>query len=244
MLKIKDLYKGKNKFMPEDELHIECEIAYYETQETTVSGPSTPLMPLIPNHSNRSFISHFQQLFCNKSLADVTIDVKGKKFDAHKLILSARSPVFFTLFQNDEKKTIYTLEVQDIEPDVFHEVLRFIYTDKVEKLDAMAPQLLAAADRYMLDLLKTECEVSLARNVTLANCGELLILAHLHSANNLKKIFLDFVRCHSSEVAVTSNWQKLLTFAHPQLLRDISMAMMTTSQVPTAPPLSLIKKDV
>ena len=31
--------------MPEDELHIVCQIAYYETQETTVSCPSTNLLP-------------------------------------------------------------------------------------------------------------------------------------------------------------------------------------------------------
>ena len=133
------------------------------------------------------------------------------------------------MFQNDltEKQT-NTLEVRDIEPEVFLEVLRFIYTDKVEKLDDMAPQLLAAADKYMLDLLKTKCEISRARNVTFENCGELLILADLHSAKDLKNILLDFVRCHSSEVAVTSNWQKLLETANPQLLRDISITVMST----------------
>ena len=118
-------------------------------------------------------------------------------------------------------------EIREIEPDVFSEVLRFIYTDKVEKLDELASALMVAADKYMLDLLKTMCEESLARNVTLDNCCELLILAHLHSAQGLLKVLLDFVCSHSFQVAATPNWQKFLNSAHPQLLRDISMTVMT-----------------
>ena len=124
-----------------------------------------------------------------------------------------------------EKRT-NTLKIEDIEPRVFEEVLRFNYTHKVEKLDELASALLAAADKYMLDLLKTRCEESLARNVTVENCSELLILAHLHSAQGLLKVTLDFVRCHSFQVAASPNWQKLLNSAHPQLRRDIYMAVM------------------
>ena len=36
----------------------------------------------------------------------------------------------------------------------FRELLKFIYTGKVEKLQNMADDLLAAADRYQLDRLK------------------------------------------------------------------------------------------
>ena len=223
MLKIQDLFKDKNKFLSDDELHILCKIKF-EAKETNTD--SADLLPFVSN-TDCYLIAHFQQLFNTKLLADVIIDVQGHTFEAHKLILSARSPVFIAMFKNDEKQT-NTLEVNDITHEVFLEVLRFIYTDKVEKLDDMAPQLLAAADKYMLDLLKTKCEISRARNVTFENCGELLILADLHSAKDLKNILLDFVRCHSSEVAVTSNWQKLLETANPQLLRDISITVMST----------------
>ena len=79
-----------------------------------------------------------------------------------------------------------TLKIDDIEPDVFKEMLRFIYTDQVENVDALAEKLLAAADKYMLDLLKTKCEAYLATNITGENCCQLLILADLHSVERLK----------------------------------------------------------
>jgi hypothetical protein len=42
------------------------------------------------------------------------------------------------------------VRVEDIEPEPFRAVLRFLYTDAVEEpvLDAMADHLLAAADKY------------------------------------------------------------------------------------------------
>ena len=221
---LQDLYRERNNFFPDDELHIKCELSY-QIKETTISGSS--LFNSLPQVG--TWIEHYQQLMESKSLSDVTIDVNGQIFESHKLVLSARSPVFNAMFITDltERKT-NTLEIQDIEPDVFIEVLRFIYTDEVKNMDELAPELLAAADKYMLVLLKSKCEASLARNITVENCSELLILAHLHSAENLKKILLDFVRCHSPEVAEKASWQKLIESAHPQLLRDISTALMTT----------------
>ena len=102
---IKDLYHREN-FLPDDELFISCEISY-ETNGNTTTGYSLPYLPLIPSQSG-SIVDHFQQLLCNKSVSDVIIDVQGQKFEAHKLILSTRSPVFYAMFQSDliEKKAL------------------------------------------------------------------------------------------------------------------------------------------
>ena len=222
-----DLYKEENEFLLDDELRILCEIAY-EAKETIVTGSSSSDETENSSHSG-TMASHFKQLFDNKTSTDVVIDVKGQKFDVHKVVLAARSPVFHAMFQNDltEKKT-NTLEIQDIEPDVFAEVLRFLYTDEINNLDELSTDLLAASDKYMLDLLKAKCEVSLSRNITVESCGTLLILSHLYSSRGLKKKLLDFARSHSDVVVETTSWQELLKSAHPQLLRDISVAMMTT----------------
>ena len=237
-LKMKNLFK-KIRLLLEDELHILCELFYEFQQEAIVSGAFAHLICPRPPSLKENLITHFQQLLDKESLVHVTIDVQWLKFEALQLILSARSLVFFAILQNNlSNKKTKTFEVQGIEPEAFQYKVRRFYTDKAYKLNEMAPQLLAATDKYMLDLLKSKCQVSLARNVTLANCGELLILAQY-----TKETLLDFVLCKTSRVAVKSNW--LLETANPQLLRGMSMVMMTTSsQVHNAPPLSLIKKDV
>ena len=40
-----------------------------------------------------------------------------------------------------------SLEIPDVDSDVFREMLQFIYTGKTNKLDQMAAELLAAADK-------------------------------------------------------------------------------------------------
>ena len=81
--------------------------------------------------------------------------------------------MFAAMFVADlsEKRT-NTLLIEDIDADVFVEMLRFIYTDEVKNIKNLAAKLLVAADKYMLDLLKLKCEKVLAENITVENCEE------------------------------------------------------------------------
>ena len=216
-----DFNNEDNPKLPADLLLVKCEMRYQDTFSKT-SGCLPSISPATGTGSCVDRFDLLKQLFQSKSQSDIIIHVNEKKFKAHKLILSTRSPVFLAMFEKNhtEKKT-NTLKIEGIEPTVFAEVLRFIYTDEVENLDELAAELLAAAERYMLDLIKAKCEESLAGNITTENCAELLLLADLHSANGLKKFVLDFIRLRAGLVFATTNWQEFMKSTRPQLLRDI-----------------------
>nr|CAB3482450.1 unnamed protein product [Digitaria exilis] len=104
---------------------------------------------------------HIAELFDQKVGADVTFNVRGEIVEAHKVILAARSPVFKALFFGlmSEKREGH-VTIQDMEPDVFKALLRFVYAGSVhgmgDDLDGddykdMIWHLLAAADRYAVD---------------------------------------------------------------------------------------------
>ncbi|CAJ0951698.1 unnamed protein product [Ranitomeya imitator] len=57
----------------------------------------------------------------------------------------------------------------------------------------MADDLLAAADKYALERLKVMCEEALCSNLSVENAAEILILADLHSADQLKTQAVDFI---------------------------------------------------
>ena len=42
-------------------------------------------------------------------LGDVTLIIRGQKFQAHKIILAARSPVFAAMFDHLQRKRIFRL---------------------------------------------------------------------------------------------------------------------------------------
>jgi speckle-type POZ protein len=88
------------------------------------------------------------------------------------------------------------VEVKDVDPDVFQEILRFIYTGKTQStaMDKMALGLLAAADKYLLEDLKTRCENHLIRQMSGNYCLELLSLTTHHPAEHLKKYAIEYFR--------------------------------------------------
>lgn len=47
------------------------------------------------------------------------------------------------------------MEINDVDPEVFKEMMRFIYTGKAPNLDRMADNLLAAADKVSNYVLKS-----------------------------------------------------------------------------------------
>ena len=79
--------------------------------------------------------------------SDVVLRVGNKDFQAHKCILSARSPVFGAMFQHDMKEAKENhVDIEDVEVEVFEVMLRFIYTDKISS-DDVTIDLLKAADK-------------------------------------------------------------------------------------------------
>ena len=97
----------------------------------------------------------------------------------------------------------------------------FIYTGKLPNLHShsMACDLLAAADRYGLEGLKVICEDALSRNLSVENAAHTLILADLHSAQQLKTQALYFIALHASVVSETSEWKSMVE-SNPHLVAE------------------------
>ncbi len=118
------------------------------------------------------------------------------------------------MFNHSTKENITNqVVIEDIQPEVFHELLRFIYISRLtsETMETMlAPRLFVAADKYLLDQLKSECESHLLRQMSAENCLELLLLSsdQIHPADNLKTNAVDFFRRYPREVMATDGWKK------------------------------------
>ena len=68
------------------------------------------------------------------------------------------------------------------------EVVHFIYTGKVQKIDEEnAEELFKAANQFLLLRLKRICELFLMSKVALDNAIEMMALGHVYEAKDLKK---------------------------------------------------------
>ena len=147
-----------------------------------------------------------EELFVSMDLSDVIFNVSGRQFTAHKIILATKSPVFKAMFHHSSNKEVLSgqVKVEDIEPDVFQEILLFIYTGRTQltAMNKMAPGILAAADKYLLQDLKTRFETHLIRQMSAENCLELLCLATHHPAEHLKKYANEYLRRFPGKIHV------------------------------------------
>lgn len=172
-------------------------------------SPELPLSSLVDN---------FAKMLVTKQFTDLTITVGHQSFRAHKAILVARSTVFAAMFQHDMQESQRNeLTIVDVEPKVFEEVLRFIYTDKVQGLPQLVHELLAAADKYDLARLKVMCEIQLAEGITAATATKTLLFADLHRAKELKVRAVEFL---ARNLKAVSNWEEFCT-DRPDLVAEI-----------------------
>lgn len=95
----------------------------------------------------------------NQHLTDVEIIVGPIKLEAHRVILSARSPVLSALLDNNDqvKSSIVIDENMDI--DVVKHFLKFLYTGCLE-ISATNKQLLELSKIYEVETLMKICQVA------------------------------------------------------------------------------------
>jgi len=171
---------------------------------------------------------HFGKLFNNKEFSDVEIECDGEIFNCHQAILSTRSDVFRAMFQADmaENRT-QKVAIKDIDEEVAREMLLFIYTGATNEmfLKEKAGELLAAADRYQLDVLKNICEDHLCSNLQINNVVENLVFGDLYLASKLRRIAMKMIARNLVKVVKTEEYQNLVK-RHPSLAAEIPMALV------------------
>ncbi|XP_057317898.1 speckle-type POZ protein B-like isoform X2 [Microplitis mediator] len=223
-LEIKQLLENKDDFLPNETLTVCVELTVYDDYEshTTEYPLQTP---------QRQMTDDFKELYNNQINCDVTFVVGNEKFKAHKIILSARSPVFSAMFTHKMKENRDNeVAIPDIEPEIFNKLLEFIYTDDIKNLDMDAASLFEAADKYQLLKLKSLCEVSLSKSASIDNAIKLMILADLHNANQLLEYVLVFIIKNIGNVIETSEY-KALEETKPVLFSKLMKRLVTSIKI-------------
>ncbi len=176
-------------------------------------APVSPVDPLsLVIDCTGGLIALLESLFDKMPFSDVNFRVGGRELSAHKSILVTRSKYFAAMFQHPTKEqSTDQIKIEDIEPQVFQELLRFIYTGRVplDKLETMAVGLFIAADNYLIDELKMKCENYLLLHMSPDNCVILLLHGDLNNpAEYMKKAAKFFRRYPSQVVMATDEWKK------------------------------------
>lgn len=163
-------------------------------------------LQLIPTEVERHTLSQdLGRLLEHEEEADTSIrcaNCMNHTFKAHSNVLRARSSMlaamlsdFSAVAPNEtdlENNFKYHLDLTELSEEIVNELLRYIYTDKVENLDTHASKLLTLAHRFYLDGLTELCERSLVETLTPSNVGNVLLLADQCNCEPLKRAALAY----------------------------------------------------
>ena len=90
------------------------------------------------------------------SLYDVTLDVGGQMFPAHRCVLSASSMFFQGLFSNNmAEKSASVVKIEGIPPSVMDQLLSYLYKGEIQVSEANAEDLIVSANYLLLPRLKS-----------------------------------------------------------------------------------------
>lgn len=199
------LLDASRELLPGDVLTLGCEVTTYDSfsssEPSAVHGPT----------EGSRLQDDFKQLFISKDFADAVISVEGKTFEVHKNVLSARSSVFRAMFRAEMTESdANQVEIDDFTPEVIHEMLTFIYTESAPNLRTVAGELLRAADKYDLKLLKRMSGEVLMSSISIETAADVCILGEMFDVTNLKTRAIDFINGHAADVIQTDGWKKMV----------------------------------
>lgn len=173
---------------------------------------------------NNTFPDNLQQLLMDDIEKDVTLKVGTEEFQAHKLILAARSPIFKYLFGNHISENSFELALTDVSPEAFRIFLQFIYTNKLEKPGNWAEEVLFLGDKYGVEELKVGVANYLMETITVKNAIETLLIFEKYQIIQLQREAIRFI-AENRETAYNTQKKDLLQNIRPILDELIGLAI-------------------
>ncbi|XP_033226973.1 speckle-type POZ protein B-like [Belonocnema kinseyi] len=209
------LMENPDDLLPRNSLTLFCEISqsgYFNIQKDKN----------VPIYEDR-MSDDISKLFENSLWADAYINVQETVFKVRKAVLAARCPVFWAMFKPDmrmKEEIESVVEIKNIKPKVFREVLRYMYTGEIESADETVIEILIAADEYILEGLKIICENTLYEIIKARNAMNILVVADQLEMSALKQQVLKFIKNNLADVMKSKSWDEVLV-SHVDLATEI-----------------------
>jgi speckle-type POZ protein len=213
-------------YLQDDHLTIECVV-------TVMKEPKVESDLFLKIDVPRSDIGrHLGKLLEEGEGFDVSFDVGGETFEAHRLVLAMRLPVFKAELYGSmrEASTAQRITIEDMQPAAFRALLYFIYTDSLpasvdlegDETTEMIPHLLVAADRYAMERLKLVCQSILCKNLNAETVTTTLALAERSNCTKLSDACLKFITTSKvmDSVVKTHGYNELKSTC-PSILLDV-----------------------
>lgn len=184
---------------------------------------------VVQSDQNAAVVQSFRSLYLNPDRADVWFTIDGVRIPAHKLILSASSPYYKTMFYGSIPENVeIDLSASNISLESFQEFLKFLYILQPELTVHNISEVLFLAKQSLSDEIFAACEAFLIKSLSMDNIFLLYQLAFLYDANHLKDICEEEICVHAEMVLKSSSF---LEFPYDLLLSVLKRDALACEEV-------------
>lgn len=181
-----------------DSIRARCTVHVINTKRAAAARTKQPVT--VPQSDFAANAMEF--LRSGRAPFDVKFAVDGVTFEAHKLVVAARSDWFAAaIYGHGETKeetwveaTVPCITIHGTSPEAFEAVLHYIYHDTLpeEKMEAggdaeMTREVFEAADMFLINRLKKMCANRMCRFIKDDTVEGIMDLAKAHSCNELER---------------------------------------------------------
>ncbi|XP_065861150.1 ARM REPEAT PROTEIN INTERACTING WITH ABF2-like [Euphorbia lathyris] len=206
--------------------HDSAQALYKLATKTTSVSPldAAPLSPIPQVYLGEQYVN-------NPTLSDVTFLIEGKRFYAHRICLLASSDAFRAMFDGGyRERDAKDVEIPNIKWDVFELMMRFIYTGSVDVAIEIAPDLLRAADQYLLEGLKRLCEYTISQDISVENVSVMYDLSEGLNAASLKEACILFILEQFDKLSSKPWYSELIPQVVPEIRNYFRKALAKPAQ--------------
>ena len=159
-------------------------------------------------------IEHYKALVNSEYMSDLKFIVGEEKYPiyAHKVILAARSEVFKLSFAEIKKGQIKEeefLNLPEIRPSVFVQLMEYIYTGSLTIKPATVIDIMASAIEYHLEELIDICTDFVFENTNTENVCEYLQASIAYKQDELEDFCFEFLENNTAAVLKSKSFVEL-----------------------------------
>lgn len=226
------LDRSNNLLQENGSIKVVCEVEVLQSGDQVDGDLSVSSTRKHGRKLGDSILEDYQTLLDSGDYSDVSLVLKNGPGDddqrvvpAHKAVLSARSAYFADAFRENPHLGELTLKLPEVQnslnSEVLTDLLRYIYTGRLQSLDRYAVELLEAAVHLRIPSLVALCEQSLAVNLSTDSVASVLLLADKHQAVTLKGKCIEYIIDMAEIVTLTDGWKELTATAHSELAFEL-----------------------
>lgn len=175
-----------------------------------------------PGHHHTGVIDHVTSLSSNlgelsenPEYSDITLIVEERRFQAHKVILAARSEYFRAMLYGGMRESqpgTSEVRLEDTSAKAFEAVLRYMYTGKMNLMEVKEEYLLdilGMAHRYGFTELESAISDYLKAILNIRNVCLIYDLANIYSLRSLCETCKEFIDRNASQILLSDAFLQL-----------------------------------